>query len=80
MNQADDTRWKTKLCHIKDRRRSPEPGKPWLSRQGRRIDFAERDAPNGKFSKPGEDEPAEHGGEEPAKEADISLDSGDPRG
>jgi hypothetical protein len=32
----------------------PEPGKPWLSRRGRRIDFAERDASNRRLAEMGE--------------------------
>jgi hypothetical protein len=32
-----------------------EPGKPWLSRKGRRIDFAERDALNRRLAKLGEE-------------------------
>jgi hypothetical protein len=34
---------------------APEPGKPWLSRKGRRIDFAERDAANRRLAKLGEE-------------------------
>jgi len=33
---------------------APKPGKPWLSRKGRRIDFAERDALNRQLAKLGE--------------------------
>lgn len=33
---------------------APAPGKPWLSRKGRRIDFAERDAMNRQLAKLGE--------------------------
>jgi Domain of unknown function (DUF3883) len=32
-----------------------EPGKPWLSRKGRRIDFAQRDALNRQLAKLGEE-------------------------
>jgi hypothetical protein len=32
----------------------PEPGKPWLSRRARRIDFAEQDAANRQLGKMGE--------------------------
>jgi hypothetical protein len=32
----------------------PEPGKPWLSRRARRIDFAERDAANRRLAELGE--------------------------
>jgi hypothetical protein len=31
----------------------PEPGKPWLSRKGRRIDFAQQDAANRQLGKMG---------------------------
>jgi hypothetical protein len=34
---------------------APEAGKPWLSRKGRRIDFAERDARNRHLAKLGEE-------------------------
>src|SRR5262249_21758834 len=34
---------------------APEPGRPWLSRRTRRIDFVERDAANRRLGRLGED-------------------------